>query len=142
MAVLLTNAVDAAEDNLLYSMEEHGLAGKARDAAKQLIDQKKSHEQEVRGLKETVSKLKRKQKVDEEEQKVTATRLAEYKKKYQDALSEQSIQTKRSAESAARLNELRKEHEKTKEEHKRFQSQLSEHKANVRVAYISIWLFV
>jgi chromosome segregation ATPase len=119
------------EDTLLESLGRQGLVTKARDAAKQLSEQKHSHEREIRELKETISKLKNKRKVDDDERKVTASKLASYKKKYTDAVSEQSVQEKRAAELSGRLDELRKEFDRTKDEHKHFQSQLFEHKTNV-----------
>jgi chromosome segregation ATPase len=124
------------EDTLLESLGKQGLVTKARDAAKQLSEQKQSHEREIRELKEAISKLKSKRKVDDDERKVTASKLASYKKKYADAVSEQSLQAKRAAELSGRLDELRKEFDRTKDEHKHFQSQLFEHKTNVR-AYLT-----
>jgi hypothetical protein len=76
--------------------------------------------------------MKSKRKVDDDERKVTASKLASYKKRYNDAVSEQNLQAKRAAELSGRLEELRKEFDKTKDEHKNFQSQLFEHKTNVR----------
>ncbi|PVF99994.1 hypothetical protein CPB86DRAFT_845488 [Serendipita vermifera] len=127
-ALAITDAVDALEDRLHYSLQKQDLINKVKEKDQQLRDRIREHEEGTAELINTLESLQRKFDSQEQEQKRVTSKLADYKQKYQQSQSQLTMLTAKANETSAAAEDRQKQLIETQEQNKTFQEQLHRHK--------------
>lgn len=131
LTVAVTDAVDALEERLHYSLQKQDLANSIVDMKRKLRAETVAHEAARAGLVNEVSQLKHKYRLEEKERNKATAALDVNKERLNTAILEQNQQTKRAEQRGQQINALQAELEQTRTERGTFQAQLEEYRKKV-----------
>jgi chromosome segregation ATPase len=131
LTVAVTDAVDALEERLHYSLQKQDLANSIVDMKRKLRAEKAAHEAAHTGLVNEVSQLKHKCRHEEKERNKATAALNIYKERLNEAVLEQNQQAKRAEQRGLQINTLQAELDQTRTERGTFQAQLEEYRKKV-----------
>jgi chromosome segregation ATPase len=115
------------------------LANKVKEKDKELRDRMKEHKESTSDLINSLETLQRRFDSQAQEQKKFASKLAEYKQKYQQAQYQVTTLTAKVNETSAATEDQQKQLQQTREQNRNFQDQLHKHKSSVRTTFHAIF---
>jgi chromosome segregation ATPase len=131
LTVAVTDAVDALEERLHYSLQKQDLANSIVDMKKKLRAETAAHEAARAGLVQEAAKFKHKYRLEEKERSKATATLEVYKERLNVAVSEQNQQARRAEQRGLQINALQAELNQTRTERGTFQAQLEEYRKKV-----------
>lgn len=131
MVYALTDAVDALEDRLHYSLQKQDLADKYHTVKSKLKGAEAAHQRAIQDLQGKVTSLKSQRDGYQQSSARAANDVLEYKRRLEDAAREKNLQIKRANEKEALAQELKQNLEAVTSQSASFQSQLHDFKRNV-----------
>jgi chromosome segregation ATPase len=131
LTVAVTDAVDALEERLHYSLQKQDLANSIVDMKKKLKAETAAHVAARAGLAQEAAMFKHKYRLEEKERNKATAALDVYKERLTAAVLEQNHQAKRAEQRGLQINALQAELDQTKTERGTFQAQLEEYRKKV-----------
>jgi chromosome segregation ATPase len=135
LSLAVTDAVDALEERLHYSLQKQDLANRIVDMKGRLKSQAAAHEAVKADLESEVTKFKLKYRHEEKERNKATVTLDRYKERLNVAVSEQNQQNRRAEQQGKQITDLQVELEQTRKERSTFHAQLEEYRKKVVGVY-------